>query len=465
MKLTPGYVDNIIISSPPSNDYPTGIFSIQIHHITGLELEKINKNQSQGDDESDAEGAGDLPSSYCTVILNHQSVFKTRTKPKNAKPFFNAGTERLIRDWHTTEVIVSVRDSRVHENDPLLGIVYLSLARVFQKRSQVIDNFPLVGGIGYGRVRISMVFRSIQLQAPKELLGWDYGTIEIIGPITSNDVASELSGLRLKIRTTVHHGKMYSSSENGGTKWTGKKDRPVRLAVRKRYCSCLVIEFRKNSLGLDKTSAFAVLWLKDIPDDEERTLKLVVWHGDEGLRRAESNCINECGEKAGIINVPLKFWPGLSGYHQKLASKNPSMQDVFEVLDTANDNKEVEASLAEEDSDSSSDSSSSEQSHHITNGMRKKGSKLSAKILGSNEGEEDDGRRGPVDQFKDYKEHSDQLHRRHRGLMQWKVSIPPFFTRTFSYVLSIHHFWSYRMTSLFYTVYLFYYPSLPSLER
>lgn len=107
-----------MISSPPSNCYPTGIFSIQIHQITSLELEKICKIKLQDNDKNDNDGVGDLPSSYCTVILNHQTIFKTRTKPKNAKPFFNAGTECLIRDWRTPEIIVSVRDSRIHENAP-----------------------------------------------------------------------------------------------------------------------------------------------------------------------------------------------------------------------------------------------------------------------------------------------------------------------------------------------------------
>lgn len=433
--------DNMVISSPPSNEYPTGVFSIQIHQITGLEFEKIHKNHGQGEEESDPEeGAGDLPSSYCTVILNHQKIFKTRTKPKNAKPFFNAGTERFIRDWRTTEIMLSVRDSRIHENDPLLGIVYLPLGYVFRKRSQIIDTFPLVGGIGYGRARISMVFRSIQLQAPKELLGWDYGTLEVTGPITSNDIAPELHGLRLKLRTTVHRGKMYSSDADEGMQWTGKKDRPVRLAVRKRYCSCLVIEFRKSSLGLDKTPAFAVLWLKDIPDDEEKTIALPVWHGDAGLKRAESNCIESFGEKMGSIDVPLKFWHGLSGYHQKLASKSPNLQDVFEVLDTANDNQEAKNDMAGDEGDdsssSSSDSSSSddEDGNRLKRELRKNGSKISAAFTGGsgkdrNGGEDDDGKRGPLDQIRDYKDHSDQLHRRNRGLMQWKVSHPFVFTQ------------------------------------
>lgn len=423
----------MVISSPPSNDYPSGIFSIQIHQITGLEFEKINKSQGQGEEESDTvEGAGDLPSSYCTVILNHQKVFKTRTKPKNAKPFFNAGTERFIRDWRTTEIMLSVRDSRVHENDPLLGIVYLPLGHVFRKRSQIIDTFPLVGGIGYGRARISMVFRSIQLQAPKELLGWDYGTLEVTGPVSSKNIAPDLRDLRLKLRTNVHRGKMYSSNTNGSIQWMGKKDRAVRLAVRKRYCSCLIIEFRKSNLGLDKTPAFAVLWLKDIPDNEETTVTLPVWHGDAGLKRAESNCIEDFGEKMGTIGVPLKFWHGLSGYHQELASKSPNLHDLFEVLDTANDNQEARNEMAGDEDDSissSSDSSDSddEDGNRMKRDIRKSGSKISAAFTGGsggdrNGGDNDDGKRGPLDQVRDYKGHSDELHRRNRGLMQWKVS-------------------------------------------
>lgn len=102
-----------------------------------------------------------------------------------------------------------------------------------------------------------------------------------------------------------------------------------------------------------------------------------------------------------------------------MASKNPSMQGVIEVLDTANDSKEIRSSIAE-DSSSSSDSRSRDDSHGISKGIRKQGSKLSAQAIGPGE---DDGSRGPIDQLKDYRDHSDELHRRHRGLMQWKVSL------------------------------------------
>lgn len=404
--------DRMIVSAPPPHDYPTGIFSIQIHNITGLEFEKTNKSEQEDGDDTE-EGSNELPSSYCSVILNHQKIFKTRTKPKNSKPFFNAGTERLIRDWRTTEVMLSIRDSRVHEDDPLLGIVYLPLSRLFRERSQIMETYPLVGGIGYGRIRISMVFRSIQVHIPKELLGWDFGTIEITGPIVSTNLAADLRGLRLKLRTSVNRGKMYTANANANDiHWTGKKGRPVRLGVRKRYCSCLVIEFRKNSMMLDKTPAFAILWLKDIPDDEEKTVTAPVYHG-KVLTRAEVNCLDadDLGEKMGSIDVPLKLWHGLGGYHQKLASKSPNLQDVLEALATANDNEEVRTAMSRDDDADSSDSDSSADESTTTNSRDENG--IEEKSI-------DNGKRGPLAQLRDYKEHSGELHRQHRGLMQWK---------------------------------------------
>lgn len=417
--------DAMIISTSPLEDYPTGIFSIQIHQITGLEFERINKSQTKGDEGDDTEEGNDLPSSYSTVILNHQTVFKTRTKPKNPNPFFNAGTERFIRDWRTTEVIVSVRDSRIHENDPLLGIIALPLGKVFRARSQVMDNYPLVGGLGYGRVRISMVFRSIKLQAPKELLGWDsYGTLEVTGPITSKDILADLRNFRMKVRTTINRGKMYSSKTDSGdgSQWTGKHERPVRVAVRKRYCSCVVIEFRKNNLGLDKTPAFAVLWLKDIPDEEDLIVTLPVWKSDaDTLKRGQSSCDESLGEKMGTINVPVKFYRGLGTYHHKLVSKSPNLSDVFEVLSTANDNQEVHMAMSDEETTDSSDSSDSDEEgpHRAANGLLHK-LKINGKSSTDGAQDEDHKGGGPIDQIKDYKVHSEQLHRRHRGLMQWK---------------------------------------------
>ena len=402
--------DQIIVSSAPPSQFPSGILSVQIHNITGLQFEKISKNKDEGNEGDDTEeGDDDLPSSYCAIILNHQKVFKTRTKPKNSKPFFNAGCERLIRDWRTTQVMISVRDSRIHEDDPLLGIVYLNLNQFFSKRCQVKDQFPLVGGIGYGKATISIVFRSLELKLPQQLLGWDYGTLEIT-KVSSQDLPQDLRGLRLKLRSSVNHGKMYANG-NDGT-WTGKRDRSIKLAIRKRHASCLVVEFRKSSVAMDKTPAFATLWLKDIPDDEDTTVDMAVWAGDEvSLKRAQANCLTDAGDQKGSLQVSLRFWHGLGSAHQRLASKNPNLKDVMEVLDTASDNKEVRDEM--EGSDTTSSSSSDSDDDHEAKRVETNGHDSEL---------QKDGKRGPIQQMKDYKDHHEQLHRQHRGVMQWKVS-------------------------------------------
>ena len=404
--------DQIVTSAPPPDSYPSGILSIEIHNITGLQYESLNKNKGEGDEGDDMEeGDHDLPSSYCTIILNHKKVFQTRTKPKNNKPFFNAATERMIRDWRETDIIVSIRDARVHEDDPLLGIVYLPLANLFHDRSQVMDEYPIVGGIAYGRIRISMVFRSVALKLPKELLGWDYGTLEITGPVTSNNLPEHLRGLRIKLRTSVNRGKMYSSHSDG--RWTPKKDRNVRLGVRQRYSSSLIVEFRKSRITLDSTPAFAVLRLKDIPDDEGTTVTIPVWKGDVDLERVENNCRQIESDKLGSIDIPLRLWHGLSSYHKSLTRNNQSLRDVFEALDTACDTREIQEAMDGDDT-SASDSSDSE--------LKVVSPKSTFdKIAGLDHNQQEDGRRGPLEQLKDYSDHRKQLHRQHRGIMQYKV--------------------------------------------
>ncbi|KAJ4411040.1 hypothetical protein N0V91_001413 [Didymella pomorum] len=427
--------DQLIIASPPAEGYPSGILSVQIHQITGLELETLNKKKGDKDAAaSDEEEEGDsLPSSYCTIILNHKKVFKTRTKPKNSKPFFNAGCERFIRDVHNTEVHIAVRDARVHEDDALLGIVYLPLEKVFKERSQIDGIYPLAGGVGYGRARISMVFRSLQVQLPREMLGWEYGTLDIKPLVKAIDVPSELAPLRMKMTTSLGKGKLHSRGRNGkvkqheegGTMWSSRGDKSIRLPVKARYASPLVVEFRQDAALRDHSPAFCILWLKDIIDNEEQTVRLDVWKGD--LNRAKNNMLDSYGEKVGQIEMTLTFWSGLSGYHENYAKGDKHLMNVMEVLDVCNDQEYSDwdetndsgapniQSSASDDSSSSSESEDDDKStmEKITPNFLQKHKKTDSKLS-------DDGKRGTLDQMRDYKEHNKQLHRKNRGMMQWK---------------------------------------------
>ncbi|KAI3325307.1 hypothetical protein HD806DRAFT_492604 [Xylariaceae sp. AK1471] len=458
----------MIISAPPSNDFVSGILSIQIHNITGLELQKLQKQDKGdgGDDEEEAEQADDMPDSYCTIILNHKKIFKTRTKPKNSKPFFNAGTERFIRDWRDTEVIVSVRDAREREDDPLIGLVYLPLSKIFSERSQVMDSYSLVGGIGFGKARISMVWRSVELKLPRHIRGWDYGTLQIRGPVKPKPgLDNGLTSHRIKIRTNTGRIKLYP--DNGVWNAKAKKgSEEMFLAVRKRYSSAMVIEFRSSSLGPDKTLAFAVLWLHEITDEEDETKCLKVWKGNkESFRKAQTCCeFDGSGEKdqlLGEIEVTVRFWRGLSGYHKKFAaqSKNKDMRDVMECLDTITDeglgdideesNDEDDTTddeIDDEDDDetrrkklsmhtnddstpSSSDDEGNEDgastSSKVKNVFRNPVDGLTeaaTAVLAPGHNDPNDGSRDTRSKMRDYKDHHKQLHRKHRGIMQWRAA-------------------------------------------
>ncbi|KAM7200717.1 hypothetical protein V8F20_005219 [Naviculisporaceae sp. PSN 640] len=481
--------DNMVISAPPPDGLPSGILSIQIHNITGLEVAKLNRDRSHGagdgeDREDEAEQSDSLPDSYCTIILNHRKIYRTRTKPKNAKPFFNAGTERFVKDWRTAEVIVSVRDSREGENDPLLGVVYLPLRRVFEKRSQVMQTYPLAGGVGYGRARISMVWRSVELQMPRELTGWDYGTLEVKGPVRAKGQLDEsVNGSKLKLTTKIGKGKMHPSSHSSpgheAGEWMPKKkgEGSIFLAVIKRHASAMVMEFYHSSLISDSNPAIAVLWLSSIPDEEDKLVTLKLWRGGKKqLERARScseyHGLEEGEEPLGEIEMTVRLWRGLSGYHKKYAgkSKNSDVRGVMEVLDLINDEKMADdgphpdelnddRSVSDEDeswsevdhrsdrsgpkegrgspeeaekrkmlrkarADDSSSSSSSDDDSGSESGPIKKLKRKSQSALGgkSGEGSDDDGTRGPLAQIQDYKLHHKTLHRKHRGVMQWKAA-------------------------------------------
>ncbi|EHK25344.1 uncharacterized protein TRIVIDRAFT_33120 [Trichoderma virens Gv29-8] len=394
--------DAMIISAPPPDGYPSGIFSLQIHNITGLEVPHLSKSLKDKDGNASDEETGEgLPSAYCTVIVNHKKTYKTRTKPQNTKPFFNAICERFIRDWRSCEVYVSVRDARLHEDDPLLGIVHLPLSEVFKDRSQRNGFWPISGGIGYGKIRLSMVWRSVQLQAPRNLVGWQYGTVNVQPVATSLDCPQDLRYAKLKLKTDISSGKMYSRGSGEAT-WVTSKERPLNLAVQKRYSGCLSIAFKDKKVLGDKVSAFSVCWLKDIPDEEELTLDLPIWKGN--FKRATSCCLEQCGEKIGTLSIKITFWQGMGAAHSEWANNSEHIRDVVEVIDAARDNlrdDEMERAAGIVDEEISSDSDSSDEHEYIPDGSA-------------------DHKQGPLDQLRDYKRRDKSLHRQHRGLMQWK---------------------------------------------
>ncbi|KAK7955699.1 uncharacterized protein PG986_004921 [Apiospora aurea] len=476
--------DRMVASAPPLCEYPSGVLAVQIHEATGLEIRAHHNadRRNRGTEVDDEVEAGEeLPSAYCSIILNHEKIYRTRVKPKNARPFFNASTERFVRDWRAAEIFISVRDSRAHEDDSLMGLVYLPLRDVFRERAQVDRVYPLFGGMGYGRLRVSMVFRSVGVHLPRPMLGWEYGTLAVAPRVGAQDVSAELQGLTMKLDTSLSSGHMYyheppssQSAANGPIGdpehhqpfWATAQGKMLHLGVRKRYSSPLVIQFRKERrlrVVDSKTAvAYAVLWLSELPDDEETSVTLDVWKGD--LKRASTCTLpkEEAGdEKVGQVSLKVRFRRGVGKAHAGLAHRDPHVANVIEVVETAayqlrkehlegegvvrsaakaqtegvgaNGGVPPESSsgksantegTAVESTSEDSDEDDDEEGFADAKSNVEDGDRI-ADDIDSDEDEDDkylqdESSRGMRDALRDYRSHAKQTHRRHRGVMQFK---------------------------------------------
>lgn len=361
---------------PPSQAMPTGILALQIHQIAQLEMidtkthissrksaDTAQKMEEALEDEQDHAAS---PSSYVTIILNDETIFRSRIKSLNSNPFFNAGTERLITDWTRTLVMFVIWDSRLREEDAILGVVPLKLTDVFTSTSQVTQFFPIAGGVGQGRIRLSLLFRPLQgTMKRREKLGWNIGTMRIQSSLLAFQFTHHFNSTILRlvsIRFSTIAGKAYISSrrcsltDKGGggggggessqsVEWHLNKDEfPFKVPVRRRYAAPFIIEFRgiSSPLGTRKTVAMSIVWMQDLPDDDIITEDLPIWqanHGHDYHRlvqnyhnfRQESEAENLGVHRVGYLHVSLQFKSGAGQAHVKFGKRNPDVKAVMDA--------------------------------------------------------------------------------------------------------------------------------------
>ncbi|KAK4166084.1 hypothetical protein QBC43DRAFT_233169 [Cladorrhinum sp. PSN259] len=347
--------EDAVVHTPPDPLWPSGVLSVVIHQIVNLELENVkgsNGKRKGREYEPARPDAGEikeeqgknLPSAYCTVLINDELVYKTRTKVVSSKPIFEAGPERFIRDWRSAIVTVTVRDSRNREHDPIIGVVPLKLSDILQASSQSTRWYPLDGGIGFGRIRISLLFRSVELRLPPAQVGFgEIGTFEFLGNSvrTVNWAPGEKTSL--KLRTGGSSGAVKSqlchqTPDGQGLMWDisgeGKSQR-LRLPVRYRYRSPVFFEFHPPGKKR-KTDTFAAIWLQDLPDMEEKDFDIPIWRCNNGMRLSQ-NYITEANyrsvpdmdiEEVGRLRFRGRFKPGTDKDHLKFVSDNDSRETI-----------------------------------------------------------------------------------------------------------------------------------------
>ncbi|GKT47167.1 meiotically up-regulated gene 190 protein [Colletotrichum spaethianum] len=505
--------EDAVEHTPPDPLWPSGILSIVVHQIVGLELANVkgSNGKRKGREYEPArldagevkeEQGSKLPSSYCTILVNDELVYKTRTKAVSSQPIFNAGTEKFIRDWRSGIVTITVRDSRNRQHDPIIGVVPLKLSDILQTGSEATRWYPLDGGVGYGRIRISILFRSVELRLPPTQLGWDVGTFEF----TSREITAAGYGhskTKIRLRTggssaSIKRDTCNKLEDQEGCSWDisgeNKHDK-IRLPVRYRYRSPVFFEFYPP--GKRHAEAFASLWLQDFPDQEEREFDIPIWKCDKGLRLSQ-NYITEQNfkdipdihiEELGRLKFRGRFSTGTDSDHVKFVTDNDSRETIEtweacfaegvrgeevktevppavqklhdeslthgrDVLAQA-DPKDKEKWLSKDgtdwstafgqdptklidgeqedlnsegrddfDEDYDDDDNSSDLDLGIADASTKAESDGTRQSIDSNVSEAPSNAskkgNGPIQAYKDYKSRSRDLHRQHRGLMQWR---------------------------------------------
>jgi hypothetical protein len=370
--------EDAVAHTPPDPLWPSGILSVVVHQIVNLELENVKgskggKRTGGREYEPARPEAGDikeeqgdkLPSSYCTVLVNDELVYKTRTKVVSTKPIFEAGTERFVRDWRSCIVTVTVRDSRNRQHDPIIGVVPLRLTDILQTSSQSTRWYPLDGGIGFGRIRLSLLFRSVELRLPPSQLGFgEIGTFEFLSDTITTTGYCPSEKTKLKLRTggssaVIKGSQCHKTPDGNGLSWdlttpsknpnTDEKDR-IRLPVRYRYRSPIFLTLQpptitpsrlrkicsNNDPDNKKSPVYATLSLLDIPDNQPQQFTLPLYRCPKPTRLAQNYITPENvasvpdlhAQVVGEVQFTARFKPGMDRDHLRFVSDNDSRETV-----------------------------------------------------------------------------------------------------------------------------------------
>lgn len=305
---------------PPDKAWRSGILAFHLHSIDGLGFEPPQRSwgnskrlsakpQYAADEDVLGEGTSKMPNSYVQVLLNDEAIFRTRTKTMNPQPFINAGSERWVPEFDTARIDFVVRDARQRENDPILGVVGVKLSETITSTCRKTQWYTLTGGLGFGKIRITLLWRSCEVTIPPQLRGWNVGVIEVascyIGGVSASQkpmfdrreahMMFETVGGRAETENVDPHEE-YEFTEGDqatiGFQWPLKS--PVRIAIRQRYPNFLYIHLRSDSRvpGRTHKHAHAVIPLNRVMDNAE-TRKRVPMYETSDWQRFEQDVLRD----------------------------------------------------------------------------------------------------------------------------------------------------------------------------
>ena len=184
----------------------------------------------------------------------------------------------------------------------------------------------------------------METRLPPNMLGWDVGTFEFL---SSRILALNYnSHAKLKMRTggssgSISRTQCRSLPEGDGmfydiAKQDGKND--VRLPVKFRYRSPVIFEF--HTTGKRGASAYAVIWLHHLVDNEPTPVDIPIWT-TKNSQRLLQNYLTEESVRAGVLGLEdlqevgrlqfrCQFKAGTDESHRQFVVDNDS-RETFET--------------------------------------------------------------------------------------------------------------------------------------
>ncbi|KAI5475845.1 hypothetical protein MNV49_000809, partial [Pseudohyphozyma bogoriensis] len=237
---------------PADRGQKTGILAFKVHQIAGLGLSGRKRS---------------LPSSYCAVFLNDEKAFQTRVKPLSSNPYFNAGSEAICPDWLTSTLTVAVMESRDRDHDRILGLVSLDLKDLLSQRCQWTRWYRINQGAGVGRLRLSVLFRPLDIELHHSLLSWSLGTLEV-SSIKITGLQTHFEG---QVRIATEDWSETAGVEEPEVAATGENSllvtlpRPIQVPVTDHRRGRLTLTLEEpHSITHNKGKAFASIHVSEI---------------------------------------------------------------------------------------------------------------------------------------------------------------------------------------------------------
>ncbi|CAG8781341.1 12603_t:CDS:10, partial [Cetraspora pellucida] len=337
----------------PSHDQTSGILGLQIHQAMSLQVTAAPYvKEASGIVLSDNVYNATYPNPYCVVYLNDIRVFRTRAKLNNTAPYWNASTEQFVKDWKTAVVRIVIKDQKDLEYDPVIGMATIPLKGLLEhKGKQGAKWYPLRHGVGCGKIRLSFIFRSVEINLSPEEKGYDVGTL-LVHSIVAEDLDPKLTCNNFSLTLSLYgssKNEQYTITSQGNTpSWLvtsnhAEDQNKLQFGVLRRHRTGLVITLKQRGIfGMTHTVGTATFWLKDIRDCKEVEVKLPIYaKNSENIMLQDQTDLTNNEEVSRPQHVTFK--DNLSNAAERLSKEiiSNELQQSHEAISNESQNEEI----------------------------------------------------------------------------------------------------------------------------